>query len=79
MDFNKCKRCGCFYITNEDICPSCQTKDSNEISKLNNYFVENENTSIGVNELSSITGISIKNLSRYAADKNLDFKKKIIL
>lgn len=79
MDFNKCKRCGCFYITDGDTCPSCTSKDNNEISKLNNFFLENENSSINVNELSSITGISIKNLSRYACSKNLNFKKKIIL
>lgn len=79
MDFNKCKRCGCFYITDGDTCPSCTPKDNNEISKLNNFFLENENSSINVNELSSITGISIKNLSRYASSKNLNFKKKIIL
>lgn len=79
MDFNKCNRCGCFYVAEGDTCPSCQTKDNNEISKLNNFFLETENNSIGVNELSSITGISVKNLSRYASYKDLDFKKKIIL
>lgn len=79
MDFNKCKRCGCFYITEGDTCPSCQTKDNNDISALNNYFIEHDNASIRIDELSSATGISVKNLSRYASYKELDFKKKIIL
>ncbi len=79
MNFNKCMRCGCFFITNGDTCPSCTPKDNTEISKLNNFFLENENSSININELSSITGISTKNLLRYANNKNYNFKKKIIL
>jgi hypothetical protein len=79
MDFNKCKRCGCFYIAEGDTCPSCTTKDNNEISTLTNYFNDNENNAIHIHELSSITGISIQNLSRYASYKNLILKIKIIL
>lgn len=78
MNFNKCTRCGCFFITDGNTCPSCTQKDNNEISTLNNYFSEND-TSITINELSSITGISIKNLSRYVSCKDFDFKKQIIL
>lgn len=79
MDFNKCNRCGCFYVAEGDTCPSCQTKDNNEISKLNTYFTETENASVDVHELSYVTGISVKNLSRFAENKELGFKKKIIL
>ncbi|MBO5349058.1 MAG: hypothetical protein J6A89_04500 [Clostridia bacterium] len=78
MDFNKCKRCGCFFITDGETCPSCTPKDNNEIFKLNNYFLENEN-SVTIHELSSITGISTKNLSRFVSCKNFNFKKQIIL
>lgn len=78
MDFNKCKRCGCFFITNGDTCPSCTPKDNNEISKLNNFFLEN-NESVTINELSSLTGISTKNLSRHISCKDFDYKKQIIL
>ena len=42
MEFNKCNRCGCFFMSNNDVCPSCQPKDIYEMSKLKNYF-ENEN------------------------------------
>ena len=41
MNFNKCKRCGCFFVANGDTCPVCTTKDNNDISTLNNYFSEN--------------------------------------
>ncbi len=81
MNFNKCQRCGCFFITDGYICPSCTPKDNTEISKLNNYFSENiENTEkININELSSITGISTKNLARYINNNEFNFKKQIIL
>lgn len=78
MDFNKCKRCGCFFITNGDTCPSCTPKDTNEISALNNFFSENKNP-VTINELSSLTGISTKNLSRYISYKDFDYKKQIKL
>ena len=70
MNFNKCKRCGCFFVANGDTCPVCTTKDNNDISTLNNYFSENENThSISINNLSNITGISTKNLARFVDEK----------
>ena len=78
MNFNKCARCGCFFITDGNVCPSCEPKDNSEISKLNNYFVENKNP-ITVNDLSYATGISMKNLTRYISGKNFDYKKQIKL
>lgn len=78
MNFNKCERCGCFFVTDGNTCPSCTPKDTNDISKLNNYFLENENK-ISLNELSFVTGISEKNISRYMTNKNFNFRKKIEL
>lgn len=78
MNFNKCERCGCFFVTDGNTCPSCTPKDTNDISKLNNYFLENENK-ITLNQLSSITGISTRNISRYISDKNFNYKKQIEL
>ena len=78
MNFNKCERCGCFYITGGDVCPSCTPKDKNDISKLNSYFEEN-NSVITVNELSSATGISQKNIARYISAKSFEYKKQIKL
>lgn len=70
MEFNKCNRCGCFFMSNNDVCPSCQPKDMYEMSKLKNYF-ENENCSNILNCISIDTGISLKNLNRYL--NNNDF------
>lgn len=64
MEFNKCSRCGNFFISNNDVCPKCQTKDTLEFETFKNYIAEN-----GINEnldfLSSETGISTKNLNRF--------------
>ena len=64
MDFNKCSRCGNFFISNDDVCPKCKTKDTLEFETFKTYVEEN-----GMNEnldiLSSETGITVKNLSRF--------------
>ena len=78
MNFNKCERCGCFFTTDGNTCPSCTPKDTNDISKLNNYFSENENK-ISLNKLSFVTGISEKNISRYMTNNSFNFKRQIEL
>ncbi|MBQ3407724.1 MAG: hypothetical protein IJH12_00780 [Clostridia bacterium] len=78
MNFNKCARCGCFYITDGAVCPSCTPKDKNDISKLKTFFDDNT-AQVTVNELSAATGISQKNLSRYISEKGFEYKKQIKL
>lgn len=64
MDFNRCSRCGSFFVSNNDVCPKCQSKDSLEFETFKNYIAQN-----GVNQnldvLSSETGISVKNINRF--------------
>ena len=64
MEFNKCSRCGNFFISNDDVCPKCKTKDNWEFETFKTYIEEN-----GINEnldvLSSETGITVKNLNRF--------------
>ena len=64
MEFRKCCRCGNFYISNDDVCPKCKTKDTLEFETFKSYIAEN-----GINNnldiLSNETGISIKNINRY--------------
>lgn len=64
MELKKCERCGCFFMSNNSVCPSCQPKDIYEMSKLKNYF-ENENYSNMLNSISIDTGITLKNLNRH--------------
>lgn len=64
MEFNKCSRCGNFFISNDDVCPKCKTKDTLEFETFKSYIEEN-----GINNnldiLSNETGISVKNINRY--------------
>ncbi len=75
MNLNKCERCGCFFVTQNAVCPNCQSKDENEISQLKNYLAEND-TEITVEELSYNTGISLKNVNRFL--DNEDVKNQFI-
>lgn len=72
MELYKCQRCGNFFALKSDICPNCVAKDSAEISKLKNFFEENSYTEYSLEDISSTTGISMKNLNRFAANKDLD-------
>ena len=77
MEFNKCSRCGNFFISNEDVCPKCKTKDNLEFKTFQNYIEEN-----GINDnldiISSDTGISVKNLNRYlSTNKFVDYNNQL--
>ena len=38
MQFNKCSRCGCFFVSNGDVCPNCAPKDNFEMNKFLRRF-----------------------------------------
>lgn len=64
MEFNKCSRCGSFFINNGNICPNCTAKDTVDISKLENY-IQDFNVPDTLEQLSYNTGISMNNLNRH--------------
>jgi hypothetical protein len=64
MEFKKCERCGCFFLSANNVCENCSPKDNFELSKLRNYL-EGEFQADSINSLSVDTGISVKNLNRY--------------
>ena len=69
MDFNKCSRCGSFYLSTGNVCPKCSSKDQLEFSTFKTYISENgfeEN----LEKVSGETGISIKNLNRFMQEIN---------
>lgn len=68
MEFKKCDRCGCFFLSDSNVCYNCSPKDSFEMSKLKNYL-ESENYSNSIDSISVDTGISVKNLNRYFENK----------
>lgn len=77
MNFNKCNRCGCFFMTDSDVCPNCQPKDQHEMNQLKNFLEENTNK-INIDNLSASTGISVKNLNRFLAEEQFsEFAKQI--
>lgn len=66
MEFKKCERCGCFFVSNDNVCYNCLTKDKFEMSKFKSFVEENNITQINsLNDLSIQTGISSKNLNRF--------------
>ena len=75
MEFNKCSRCGTFYLSEGNVCPKCSTTDGFEFSTFKSYIKEN-----GLNEsldtISGETGISVKNLNRFMGYEELKNYKK---
>ena len=71
MEFNKCSRCGNFYISNGNVCPKCSGKDNFEFSTFKTYIEENgfENS---LETISGDTGISVKNLNRFLGYEGLE-------
>ena len=72
MEFKKCERCGCFFVSNKDICNKCTPKDEFEITKLKHYF-ESYSIKNSLEEISNNTGITVKNIDRHINSE--DFKK----
>lgn len=64
MQFNKCCRCGCFFVSSGDVCPNCASKDNFEMQKLKN-FLEDYDENCSLENISYTTGISVKNLNRF--------------
>lgn len=70
MNLSKCERCGCFFATANAVCPNCQSKDENDINQLKN-FLNDADTIVTVDDLSSATGVSLKNVNRFLQNKEL--------
>ena len=64
MEFNRCSRCGSFYVSNGNVCPRCSKKDGVEFSTFKEYVTEN-GFGQSLDTISGETGITVKNLNRY--------------
>ena len=53
MEFNKCNRCGSFFIQSGNFCPNCAEKDSANLSKLENY-IQDFSANLGNNIVAEI-------------------------
>lgn len=72
MEFKKCDRCGCFFLSENNVCENCSPKDTFELCKLKSYF-DGETYANSIDSIAVDTGISVKNLNRYLENK--DFSK----
>ena len=70
MDFNRCSRCGSFYVSNGNVCPRCSKKDGVEFSTFKEYVTEN-GFEQSLDTISGETGITVKNLNRYLEYKEI--------
>ena len=75
MEFNRCSRCGNFYVSEGNVCPKCSQKDGFEFSTFKSYIQENglENS---LDTISNQTGISLKNLNRFVGYPEFEEYKK---
>ena len=74
MEFKKCERCGCFFVSEDSVCCNCQTKDRADTIKLQSYI--EEHGAIGsIEDISAGTGITIKNLNRFGEIVQIDGTK----
>ena len=71
MEFNRCSRCGSFYVAEGNVCPKCSTKDGFEFSTFKTY-VEEYGLDNSLETISGETGISVRNLNRFL--KSDEFK-----
>ena len=63
MNFNKCERCGCFFVTDRNVCPKCEPKENFEMQQLKSYL--STHTASTVEDISINTGISERNVDRF--------------
>ena len=77
MEFNRCSRCGSFYIAEGNVCPKCSAKDGFEFSTFKHYIQEN-GLDNSLDSISGETGISVKNLNRFLGYNEFkSFKKEL--
>lgn len=69
MNFNKCSRCGGFFMAEGNTCPNCLQRDRFEMNRLENFIEENPNTTLNMSDIASNVGISDRNLNRFLANE----------
>lgn len=80
MEFKKCMRCGCFFMSDDDVCCNCESKDRMDIAKLNSILDESQNYSFNsVQDLSIASGVNMNNLNRFIANNQISGMDNISL
>ncbi len=74
MNFNKCIRCGCFFSSEDLVCPNCQTKDEVDKNFLRSFLANNDIPE-SAESLAFQSGIDIKNINRFMQTKEFSSLK----
>ena len=74
MNFKKCLRCGCFFASENSVCPSCQAKDEIDKNSIRNYLANND-TPQNAEGLAFQSGVSVKNINRFMETKEFSLLK----
>lgn len=70
MEFKKCVRCGCFFISDNDVCCNCLSRDKMDLAKLNSILDDNYNIN-SIQDLANLSGVNINNLNRFISNKQI--------
>ena len=74
MNFKTCIRCGCFFSSDDSVCPNCKEKDEIDKSSLKQYL-ENNEIPDNYESLSYLSGVSVKNINRFLETKDFSSLK----
>lgn len=70
MEFKKCMRCGCFFMSDDNVCCNCKSRDRMDIAKLNSILDESCSFN-SIQDLSIASGVNINNLNRFIANNQI--------
>ena len=69
MNFNKCERCGAFFVTSDSVCPNCKSKDQVDLASIQRY-IDNNGMPSSADDLAFHSGVSVKNVNRLLDNKD---------
>lgn len=55
MEFKKCLRCGCFFMSEDNVCCNCSSKDHTDLQTVNNFISQDNSSFYSIEELSANT------------------------
>lgn len=74
MNFKTCIRCGCFFSSDDSLCPNCKAKDEVDKNSLKNFLANNDIPN-NCESLSYMSGVSLKNINRFIETKEFSSLK----
>ena len=77
MNFKTCVRCGCFFSSDDSLCPNCKTKDEVDKNSLKNFLANNDIPN-NYESLSYMSGVSLKNINRFMETKEFSSLKDFL-